>query len=136
MLFRSLRTRVSRRDSRRYDVLLYMLLSIVLLLSAFDETRAAGFEGRIRLTIRDSLRGRNIPVTISYASDLENGDNKPLVGTSTNTIPDFSVIVMGHGFQLPVTVYRWLASGIVRDLPGTMVILPETGGEQIGRAHV
>ncbi len=89
----------------------------------------AGFEGRIRVTIRDTVRSKNIPVTIIYASDLESGDNKALVGTSTNTIPDFSVVVMGHGFQLPVTVYRSWASNIVQTSPGTIVILPETGGE-------
>ncbi|MFM8473801.1 MAG: hypothetical protein ACKOBV_09830, partial [Candidatus Kapaibacterium sp.] len=61
-------------------------------------TMVAGFEGRMRVTVRDSVRSKNIPVTIIYASDLESGDNKPLVGTSTNTVPDFSVVVMGHGF--------------------------------------
>ncbi|MFM8178331.1 MAG: hypothetical protein ACKOAG_03985 [Candidatus Kapaibacterium sp.] len=92
-------------------------------------TMIAGFEGRMRVTVRDSVRSKNIPVTIIYASDLESGDNKPLVGTSTNTVPDFSVVVMGHGFQLPVTVYRSWASNIVQTSPRTVVILPETGGE-------
>ena len=89
----------------------------------------AAFEGRIRVTIRDTIRSKSIPVTIIYASDLESGDNKPLVGTSTNTIPNFSVVVFGHGFQLPVTVYRSWASNICQVSPSTIVILPETGAE-------
>ncbi|MFN9776284.1 MAG: hypothetical protein ACK54V_00315 [Candidatus Kapaibacterium sp.] len=105
----------------------YVVAAMLLVMTS--SSLHAAFEGRMRVTIRDTVRAKNIPATIIYASDLESGDNKPLVGTSTNTIPVFSVVVMGHGFQLPVTVYRSWASNICRTSPSTIVILPETGGE-------
>lgn len=87
------------------------------------------YEGSIRVTFRDSARGRDIPMTIIYGSDGRSGANAPLVGTSTNTIPTFNVVVMAHGFQLPVSAYASFATNICTTFPSTIVVLPETGGE-------
>lgn len=92
-------------------------------------TAAPYYEGSMRVTFRDSARGRDIPMTIVYASDGRNGVNAPLIGTSTNTIPTFRVVVMAHGFQLPVGAYASFATNICKTFPSTIVVLPETGGE-------
>ncbi len=83
----------------------------------------------MRVTFRDSARGRDIPITIVYASEAKSGANAPLVGTSTKTIPIFNVVVMAHGFQLPVSAYSSFATNICKTFPSTIVVLPETGGE-------
>ena len=83
-------------------------------------------EGKMRLTFRDSARGRDIPVTIIYPAD-STGTNTPLVGSASNAIPTFGVVVMGHGYQMPVTAYASFASNICRQTSNYIVVLPETG---------
>lgn len=101
-----------------------------MLVSAGSSLIAASyFEGSMRITFRDSARGRDIPATIIYPADGASGVGKPLVGTSTNAIPTFNVVVMGHGYQMPVTAYRSLATNICSNFQNTIVILPESGAE-------
>lgn len=85
------------------------------------------YEGRIRVTVRDTARNKDIAVTIVYPADSLSGDNRPIVGTGTNTIPSFGVVVMGHGFQMPVTAYKSFATNICQNVGNYVVILPETG---------
>lgn len=105
------------------------LVLVVILIIGVHASAAPYFEGSMRVTFRDSSRGRDIPMTIIYASDGRSGLNAPLVGTSTNTIPTFSVVVMAHGFQLPVGAYASFATNICKTFPSTIVVLPETGAE-------
>ena len=107
-----------------------LIISLLMLVSAVSSLVAAPyFEGSMRITFRDSVRGRDIPVTIIYPADGASGVSKPLVGTSTNTIPTFKVVVMGHGHQMPVTAYRSFATNICSNFQNTIVILPESGAE-------
>ncbi|MFM8771988.1 MAG: hypothetical protein ACKOE4_08230, partial [Candidatus Kapaibacterium sp.] len=102
-------------------------VAAALLLSVVSALSAPYFEGRIRLTVRDSVRAKDIPVTITYACDSSSGDNRPLVGTGSGTIPTFGVAVVGHGYQMPVTAYKTLATTICQNAANFVVVLPETG---------
>lgn len=105
------------------------IIAVLLIMIGVHATAAPYYEGSMRVTFRDSARGRDIPMTIIYASDGRGGVNAPLIGTSTNTIPTFRVVVMAHGFQLPVGAYASFATNICKTFPSTIVVLPETGGE-------
>jgi pimeloyl-ACP methyl ester carboxylesterase len=100
---------------------------VLFLLHASWLVAAPYYEGKMRVTFRDTARGRDIPVTIIYPSDGASGNDKPLVGTSTNTIPTFGVVVMGHGFQMPVTAYASFATNTCKTFGKYVVVLPETG---------
>lgn len=104
-----------------------MVYIVVLLLSVVAGWAAPYYEGRIRLTVRDSVRGKDIPVTITYSCDSSSGDNRPLVGTGAGAIPTFGVVVVGHGYQMPVTAYKSLATTICQNGTNYIVVLPETG---------
>ncbi|MBU3742428.1 MAG: hypothetical protein FGM24_09120, partial [Candidatus Kapabacteria bacterium] len=103
-----------------------LLVTCILLLHATWLSAAPYHEGKVRLTFRDSVRGRDIPVTIIYPAD-STGTNTPLVVTSTNSTPTFGVLVMGHGYQMPVTAYASFASNICMQTSNYIVVLPETG---------
>lgn len=104
-----------------------VLLVATLLVSAAACWSAPYYEGRIRLTVRDSVRAKDIPVTITYSCDSSSGDNRPLVGTGVGSIPTFGVVVVGHGYQMPVTAYKSLATTICQHTANYIVVLPETG---------
>lgn len=71
--------------------------------SAINVLSAPYYEGRIRITVRDTARNKDVPITIIYPADSSSGDNRPLVGTGINVIPTFGVVVVGHGYQMPVS---------------------------------
>ncbi len=104
-----------------------VLLVATLLVSAAACWSAPYYEGRIRLTVRDSVRAKDIPVTITYSCDSSSGDNRPLVGTGAGAISTFGVVVVGHGYQMPVTAYKSLATTICQHTANYIVVLPETG---------
>ena len=106
---------------------LRILQSLFLVVGATWAWSAPYYEGRIRVTFRDSARGKDIPITITYAADSASGDNRPLVGTGTKSIPTFGVVVIGHGYQMPVTAYKSLATTICRNPANFIAVLPETG---------
>ena len=106
---------------------LRILLPLFLGVGATWAWSAPYYEGRIRVTFRDSARGKDIPITITYACDSSSGDNRPLVGTGTGSIPTFGVAVVGHGYQMPVSAYKTLATTICQHPANYVVVLPETG---------
>lgn len=104
-----------------------LLLTVFVILAGNSPVWAQYFEGKMRLTIRDSARNKDIPITIIYPADSSSGDNRPLVGTGTKSIPTFRVFIMGHGYQMPVTAYKSLATNICQNVGSYIVVLPETG---------
>ncbi|MBU3678202.1 MAG: hypothetical protein FGM32_01160 [Candidatus Kapabacteria bacterium] len=109
-------------------MLRHILLAFLVASSAAVVAFAAPYyEGRIRVTFRDTARGKDIPITIIYAADSASGDNRPLVGTGTKNIPTFGVVVVGHGYQMPVTAYKTLGTTICQHKGNYIVVLPETG---------
>lgn len=107
------------------------LLSFLLWCTVFgiSHVSAAYVEGRMRVTFRDAARGKDIPVTIVYPAEMPGGLNAPLVGTSNGTTPDFGVVVIAHGFQLPVSAYTSLASSVAQSPMHFISVLPETASE-------
>ncbi|MBU3699643.1 MAG: hypothetical protein FGM33_06475 [Candidatus Kapabacteria bacterium] len=106
---------------------LILLVCLSVCTAAIAAVSAPYYEGRIRVTFRDSARGKDIPITIIYAADSASGDNRPLVGTGTKNIPTFGVVVVGHGYQMPVTAYKSLATTICKNSRNFIAVLPETG---------
>lgn|GEM_PF-581489 len=112
-----------------YSMILRISTSLCCIVAVLVTISSAApyYEGRIRVTIRDSSRNKDIPVTIIYPADSASGDNRPLVGTGANAIPTFGVVVMGHGYQMPVTAYKSFATNICQNMGSYVVVLPETG---------
>lgn len=106
--------------------IIYILSYIASLLCSIN-AEAAYYEGRIRVTVRDSARNKDVPITIIYPADSASGDNRPLIGTGAKSIPTFGVIVMGHGYQMPVTAYKAFSTNICQNVGRYIVVLPETG---------
>ena len=104
-----------------------ILTLIMLLLPSVASASAPYYEGRIRVTFRDSARNKDVPITIIYPADSSSGDNRPVVGTGINAVPTFGVLVMGHGYQMPVTAYKSFATNICKSAGSYIVVLPETG---------